>query len=188
MVIRCTHARRTCTSRARSHSNPGRSRWALLGVMRLGWPVCCPAFALVACTRLVRLSSPVLFLLAAQDQTVDNARYPHGRRAAPEHFNRCRQIVACPIINSNNGMRFEAKNELATDHKMGKPLAGRLKRWDGMNSGNVKPVLQNVLRSAEDCKGAAYPTLTWTAIFGLKPISIQQLFWNWFNGLKAPSR
>ena len=50
-------------------------------------------------------------------------------------------------------MRFEAPHELATHQKMGKPLGGRLKRWDGMNTGNVKPVLQNVLRSAEDCKG-----------------------------------
>jgi GH3 auxin-responsive promoter len=35
---------------------------------------------------------------------------------------------------------------------MGKPLAGHLRRSDVMNTGNVKPVLQNVLRSAEDCK------------------------------------
>jgi hypothetical protein len=35
---------------------------------------------------------------------------------------------------------------------MGKPLAAPL-RWDGMNTGNVKPFLQSVLQSAEDCKG-----------------------------------
>ncbi len=67
------YARRTCTSHARSHSIPA-GQMGIIGLGYVGLPVAL-LFALVVCTRLVRLSSPVLLLLArAQDQTVDNAR------------------------------------------------------------------------------------------------------------------
>jgi pimeloyl-ACP methyl ester carboxylesterase len=62
---------------------------------------------LVACTRLVRLSSPVLLLLAAHDQTVDNATTIRAFRSLPA------EMVTCATINCNHGMQFEAPQELA---------------------------------------------------------------------------
>jgi alpha-beta hydrolase superfamily lysophospholipase len=62
---------------------------------------------LVACTRLVRLTCPVLLLLAAQDQTVDNARTIRAFRSLPA------EMVTCATINCNHGMQFEAPQELA---------------------------------------------------------------------------
>jgi pimeloyl-ACP methyl ester carboxylesterase len=63
---------------------------------------------LVACTRFVRLSSPVLLLLAAHDQTVDNATTIRAFRSLPA------EMVTCATINCNHGMQFEAPHELAT--------------------------------------------------------------------------
>jgi alpha-beta hydrolase superfamily lysophospholipase len=62
---------------------------------------------LVACTRLVRLTCPVLLLLAAQDQTVDNARTIRAFRSLPP------EMLTCATINCNHGMQFEAPHELA---------------------------------------------------------------------------
>jgi alpha-beta hydrolase superfamily lysophospholipase len=64
--------------------------------------------SLVACTRLVRLTCPVLLLLAAQDQMVDNARTIRAFRSLPA------EMLTCATINCNHGMQFEAPHELAT--------------------------------------------------------------------------
>ncbi len=63
---------------------------------------------LVACTRLGRLTCPVLLLLAAQDQMVDNARTIRAFRSLPS------EMLTCATINCNHGMQFEAPHELAT--------------------------------------------------------------------------
>jgi hypothetical protein len=54
----------------------------IVGRYKVSLPVAL-VYGLVACTRLVRLSGPVLPLLAAQDQTVDNERTIKAFRSFP---------------------------------------------------------------------------------------------------------
>ena len=63
---------------------------------------------LVAITRLTHLICPVLLLLAAKDQTVDNPRTLVAFQKLPA------ATLTCATLSCNHGMQFEAPQELAT--------------------------------------------------------------------------
>jgi len=63
---------------------------------------------LVAITRLTRLIGPVLLLLAAKDQTVDNAKTSVAFQRLPA------ESLTSATLSCNHGMQFEAPRELAT--------------------------------------------------------------------------
>ncbi|MCU1333248.1 MAG: ytpA 2 [Candidatus Angelobacter sp.] len=67
----------------------------------------CQQMQLVAAARLTQLRNPVLLLLAAKDQTVDNAKTLMAFQTLPAG------AVTCAILPCNHGMQFEAPQEIA---------------------------------------------------------------------------